>query len=71
MRPSLANAERGRQEHLGANRASPLSWGVLPAGCSFGDGYESHRALTEAKRISKEEEKKASAGQGFRGKVRD
>lgn len=68
MRPSLTNAERGRPDHLGTNRATLLSWGVLPVGCSFGDSYESHRALTEARRISKEEEKKASAGQGFCGK---
>lgn len=69
LRPGLANTERSRPDHLPTNRASPLSWGVLPVGCSFGDSHENHRALTEAKRISKEDERKTSAGQSFRGKV--
>lgn len=69
LRPGLANTERSRADHLPTNRASPLSWGVLPVGCSFGDSHENHRALTEAKRISKEDERKTSAGQSFRGKV--
>lgn len=69
LRPGLANTERSRAEHLPTNRASPLSWGVLPVGCSFGDSHENHRALTEAKRISKKDERKTSAGQSFRGKV--
>lgn len=69
LRPGLANTERSRADHLPTNRASPLSWGVLPVGCSFGDSHENHRALTEAKRISKKDERKTSAGQSFRGKV--
>lgn len=66
-RPSLVKREIGHPGHSGTNRATLPSWGVSSAVCSFGDG---HRAHTEAKRISKDAERKTSAGQGIQGKVR-
>ncbi|KAF7204760.1 BAH domain and coiled-coil containing 1 [Nothobranchius furzeri] len=67
-RSNLSNMERGRPDHLGANKTLIPSWGVSPVGCSFGDIPGNHRALTEAKNINKEDERKASVGQGSRGK---
>lgn len=69
-RPSLANTERGRQDHQGTKRASLPSWGASSVGCSFGDGRVNHGALAEANRTSKEVMRKNSAGQGILGKVR-
>ncbi|CAN9508621.1 unnamed protein product [Ophioblennius macclurei] len=63
-RPSYSSTERGRLDHQGTNRASLPSWGKLPLGCSFGD---SHRALTEAKRLRKNDER-MSAVHDVRGK---
>ncbi|XP_072230050.1 BAH and coiled-coil domain-containing protein 1 isoform X2 [Leuresthes tenuis] len=64
-RPNLTNIERGRPDHLGSNRASLPSWGVLPVGCSFVDSFGNHRSLT---RPGKDNTKKTSTGQGLRGK---
>ncbi|XP_028285985.1 BAH and coiled-coil domain-containing protein 1 isoform X2 [Parambassis ranga] len=60
-RPSLVKTEKGHPDHSGTNRATLPSWGVSSVVCSFGDG---HRAQAEAKRISKDAERKTSAGQG-------
>ncbi|XP_035810869.2 BAH and coiled-coil domain-containing protein 1 isoform X2 [Amphiprion ocellaris] len=64
-RPSLTNTETGGPDHPVNNRASLLSWNVSSVGCSFG---ESHRVLTEGRRISRDDERKTSTGHSIRGK---
>ncbi|MEQ2217124.1 hypothetical protein XENOCAPTIV_022285 [Xenoophorus captivus] len=67
-RPHFSNLDRGNPDHMEANKASLASWGVPSLGCNFGD---SHQALTEARRLIKDNERKASVKQGSRGKVLD
>ncbi|MEQ2174901.1 hypothetical protein GOODEAATRI_012466 [Goodea atripinnis] len=64
-RPHFNNLDRGNPDHVEANKASLPSWGVPSLGCNFGD---SHQALTEARRLIKDNERKASVKQGSRGK---
>ncbi|KAK5601373.1 hypothetical protein CRENBAI_000553 [Crenichthys baileyi] len=64
-RPHFSNLDRGHPDHVEANKASLPSWGVPSLGCNFGD---SHQALTEARRLIKDNERKTSVGQGSRGK---
>ncbi|XP_029954531.1 BAH and coiled-coil domain-containing protein 1 isoform X2 [Salarias fasciatus] len=63
-RPGHGSAERGRPDPPGASRASLPGWAGLPLGRGFADG---HRALAEAKRPRKEDEK-TPAGPDVRGK---
>ncbi|KAM9425946.1 BAH and coiled-coil domain-containing protein 1 isoform 2-T2 [Pholidichthys leucotaenia] len=66
-RPGLTNTKRGRPDLPGTNRASLPSWGVLPVGCNFRDNHINHRALGEAKRISKDDERRTYLEQAVRG----
>ncbi|XP_023197273.1 BAH and coiled-coil domain-containing protein 1 [Xiphophorus maculatus] len=66
--PNFSNLDRGHPDHMGATKASLPSWGVPSIGCNFGESHSNQRALTEAKRLIKDDERKTSAGQSLRGK---
>ncbi|KAM3592528.1 uncharacterized protein V6R79_020793 [Siganus canaliculatus] len=69
-RPSHSNSERGHPDYQGSKTAHMPSWGVLSAGCSFGDSRGNRGLSAEAHRAHKEAARRSSAGQGILGKAK-